>query len=222
MASRKAGKNRHSSVSIFSSRVKCGCCGSWYGPKVWHSNDKYRRVIWQCNHKFEGEKCTTPALTEDQLKGIFLRAANQVIDAKDGIIAVYHEVLEPHLATDDLQQELDGLDAEINVVAGLIEDCIKENAHVALDQADYQKRYDTLVDRFDTAKARQKVLAQQITDRKARRQQILACSQLDALICAICRDQGRSYRTSNNNIILQQKSKESIIYFWLYYIVLLR
>ena len=152
--------------------MKCGCCGSWYGPKVWHSNDKYRRVIWQCNHKFEGEKCTTPTLTEVQLKDIFLRAANQVIDAKDGIIAVYHEVLEPHLATDDLQQELDGLDAEINVVAGLIEDCIKENAHVALDQADYQKRYDALVDRFDTAKARQKVLAQQITDRQARRQQI--------------------------------------------------
>ena len=172
MASRKAGKNRRSSVSIFSSRVKCGCCGRWYGPKVWHSNDKYRRVIWQCNHKFEGEKCTTPTLTEVQLKDIFLRAANQVIDAKDGIIAVYHEVLEPHLATDDLQQELDGLDAEINVVAGLIEDCIKENAHVALDQADYQKRYDALVDRFDTAKARQKVLAQQITDRQARRQQI--------------------------------------------------
>ena len=58
------------------------------------------------------------------------------------------------------------------MVAGLIEDCIKENAHVALDQVEYQKRYDTLVDRFDTAKARQKVLAQQITDRQARRQQI--------------------------------------------------
>ena len=60
-------------------------------------------------------------------------------------------MLEPHLATDDLQQELDGLDAEINVAAGLIEDCIKENAHVALDQAEYQRRYDALVDRFDTA-----------------------------------------------------------------------
>ena len=172
MASRKTGKNRQSSVSIFSSKVKCGCCGSWYGPKVWHSNDKYRRVIWQCNHKFEGKKCTTPTLTEDELKEIFLRAANQVIDAKDGITAIYHQVLEPNLATDTLQQELDGLDAEINVVAGLIEECIKENAHVALDQAEYQKRYDALVDRFDTAKARQKELAQQITDRKARRQQI--------------------------------------------------
>lgn len=43
---------------------------------------------------------------------------------------------------------------------------------VALDQAEYQKRYDALVDRFDTAKARQKVLAKQITDRQAMRQQI--------------------------------------------------
>ena len=29
------------------------------------SNDKYRRVVWQCNHKFDGgEKCTTPHLDE--------------------------------------------------------------------------------------------------------------------------------------------------------------
>ena len=57
-------------------------------------------------------------------------------------------------------------------VTGLIEDCIKENAHVALDQAEYQKLYDALVERFDTAKTRQKVLTQQITDWHARRQQI--------------------------------------------------
>ena len=56
MATRKKGRNRKSSVSIFSSKVKCGDCGSWYGPKVWHSNDAYRKVIWQCNHKFDGQK----------------------------------------------------------------------------------------------------------------------------------------------------------------------
>lgn len=95
-----------------------------------------------------------------------------MIDAKEAIIEVYHEVLEPNLATDALQRELDELETEINVTAGLVEDCIKENAHVALDQAEYQKRYDALVARFDNAKARQDVLAQQITDRKARRQRI--------------------------------------------------
>ena len=37
MTTRKKGKNRLSSVSIFSSKIKCADCGSWYGPKVWHS-----------------------------------------------------------------------------------------------------------------------------------------------------------------------------------------
>ena len=50
---RKAGKNRISSVSIYSSKIKCGDCGSWYGSKTWHSTSKYRQKIWQCNHKFE-------------------------------------------------------------------------------------------------------------------------------------------------------------------------
>ncbi len=58
----------HSGVRIFSGKIRCAECGSWFGSKVWHSNDKYRRVIWQCNHKFDGKRCTTPHLTEDQIK----------------------------------------------------------------------------------------------------------------------------------------------------------
>ena len=73
MATRKKGKNRLSSVSIFSSKIKCADCGSWYGPKVWHSNDAYRKVIRQCNHKFEGQKCGTPTLTEDRIKELTIK-----------------------------------------------------------------------------------------------------------------------------------------------------
>ena len=67
LAQRKGGKNRISSVSIYSSKIKCGDCGSWYGSKTWHSTDKYRTRIWQCNHKFE-EHCTTPHLKEDEVE----------------------------------------------------------------------------------------------------------------------------------------------------------
>ena len=35
---------KYSGVSIYSNRIKCGCCGGWYGAKVWHSNNaKYRK-----------------------------------------------------------------------------------------------------------------------------------------------------------------------------------
>lgn len=52
------------------------------------------------------------------------------------------------------------------------EECIKENAHVALDQADYQKRYDALVARFDKAKARHAEVTDLITEHTARKHQI--------------------------------------------------
>lgn len=172
MATRKRGKNRLSSVSIFSSKIKCADCGSWYGPKVWHSNDAYRKVIWQCNHKFEGEKCGTPTLTEDKIKELFLRAANKVVDQKEQFIAIYEQVLSKSLDTTGLESELSELETEINIAAELIEECIKENAHVALDQAEYQKRYDGLVARFDKAKARHAEVTELITERTARRHQI--------------------------------------------------
>ncbi len=58
------------------------------------------------------------------------------------------------LDTTALESEISELEAEINIAAELIEDCIKENAHVALDQGEYQKRYDALVVRFGSIRPR--------------------------------------------------------------------
>lgn len=69
VARRGTGRNRHSGVHMFSGKIKCGECGNWYGSKVWHSNSKYRRMVWQCNHKFSGDqKCLTPHLDDETIK----------------------------------------------------------------------------------------------------------------------------------------------------------
>ena len=54
---RRAKEGRlYSGVSIFSGKIKCGECGGYFGAKVWHSTDKYRRVIYcpaaHCNRRF--------------------------------------------------------------------------------------------------------------------------------------------------------------------------
>ena len=36
--------------------IVCGECGSQFGKKVWHSNDKYRCVVYRCNKKYTGKK----------------------------------------------------------------------------------------------------------------------------------------------------------------------
>ena len=93
MALRCPGKNRQSCVSTFSSKIKCGDCGSWYGSKVWHSTSKYRKTIWQCNHKFdEGEKCTTPHLDEETIKGLFVKAVNILLTERNEIIENFNAI----------------------------------------------------------------------------------------------------------------------------------
>ncbi len=91
----KSGEKRRSSVSIFSGKIKCGDCQSWYGSKVWHSNDKYRRIIWQCNHKYDGkEKCSTPHLEEKTIRKLFVKAVNLLTTEKDEIIANFQSIIE--------------------------------------------------------------------------------------------------------------------------------
>lgn len=53
---------------------------------MWHSNDKYRRTIYRCNDKFNNH-CQTPHLTEDEIKGAFLRSVNQLIRNKEEVIS---------------------------------------------------------------------------------------------------------------------------------------
>lgn len=155
MKARRPGKNRNSCVSVFSGKIKCGDCGSWYGSKVWHSNDKYRKVIWQCNHKFEGgEKCTTPHLNEEDIKKLFVKALNIFCGERDEITATFEEMKETAFRTDGLEEERKRLQEEMNVVAELIQQCIAENARIVQNQADYEKRYNALAERFDMAKAR--------------------------------------------------------------------
>lgn len=43
----------YSGINVFSNKIICADCGSSFGRKVWHSNDKYRRVVYRCNKKFE-------------------------------------------------------------------------------------------------------------------------------------------------------------------------
>ena len=61
---RREGKKRYSGVSIFSSKIKCGDCDGWYGAKVWHSTDKYRRTIYRCNGGIN-KACTCSAMLSD-------------------------------------------------------------------------------------------------------------------------------------------------------------
>ena len=83
---RRHGK-RYSGVTVFSNRIKCGECGHWYGSKVWHSTDQYRRGGYQCNNKFGGtKKCDTPHLVEEEIKSAFIKVGNKLLKGKNDLL----------------------------------------------------------------------------------------------------------------------------------------
>lgn len=81
-----AKRKRESGARDFSSKVFCGDCGSAYGSKVWHSNDKYRKFIYRCNRKYEGEKCQTPSIDERKLESLFVQGINKLLENKTEVI----------------------------------------------------------------------------------------------------------------------------------------
>lgn len=166
---RKAGKNRHSGTHTFSGKIKCGECGSLYGSKVWHSNSKYRRTIWQCNHKFKKDhKCQTPHLDEETIKELFIKATNKLLVDKDEIIANFNTIKMALADTEPLKNKKTELQSELKIVAEIVQQTINENARTALDQAEYQKKYEQLVKRFDTAKADLEKVTEQIKNKNIR------------------------------------------------------
>ncbi|MCD8299899.1 MAG: recombinase family protein [Clostridiales bacterium] len=173
MERRYTGRGRYSGVSIFSSKIKCGECGGWYGAKVWHSNDKYRRVIYQCNRKYKGEKkCGTPHITEDEAKAVFVRAVNKLLAGKDELISNVRLMIMVLSGNDELEKKRAELQEELEVIVELTNRCVAENARVALDQDEYTKRYNGLVERYETTKAEYDAVEKAIADRAARKKEL--------------------------------------------------
>ena len=159
MQRRKANPRQRYCNSPFSWKIICGDCGCAYGSKVWHSTDRYKRVIWQCNGKFKGEeKCRTPHLTEDRIKEAFQEAVSALITDRETLLEDGRLIKKSLCDLTGIDEKLRKVEQEMTVVAGLIDACVHENAMAAQDQGDYNSRYTELTERFEVLQVRQAAL----------------------------------------------------------------
>ena len=94
---------------------------------------------------------------------------NKLLETKGEVIANGYAMIPVLFDTTALEAEHDELLQETQVVSDMVQQCIYENAHVALDQAEYQKRYDALTQRFDKAKARLEEVTEEISQKQTQR-----------------------------------------------------
>ena len=119
-----------------------------------------------------GRNAARRTLTKIPFQALFLKAANAIFAEKEGVREDYDSIKDTLFGTAELETERLRLQEEMNVVAELIEQCMAENARVALDQTEYQKKYDGLAGRFNRAKGRLSEVSQAITERQAKREKI--------------------------------------------------
>ena len=179
---RREQNGKHSGVSIFANKIKCGCCGSWYRAKVWHSTDKYRRVIYRCNKKYahKGKPCGTRHLTEEEIKQIFVKALNSLVEVKENVIAELRSLIDSVCQTRELMEEHNRAEQELRVLTERLENLIRENARVAQDQTAYLKQENEIRARYLERQAHLEKLDDQIAEREGKRKT------LESMIQAVC------------------------------------
>jgi hypothetical protein len=164
---RKELSQRYSANSVFSATIVCGECGAYYGSKVWHSTDKYRRTVWQCNHKFKGEhRCCTPHLEEKQIQTLFLRAFSKLHSMRDSIIEDCRLVQKELFNCTELDSRQSALIEEMEMAAELVRRCVEENTLKAQNQTEYIRRYERHVEQYENLKQQYDAIDVELQRRK--------------------------------------------------------
>lgn len=150
-ARRKALGHAYSGKSTLCAKLICEDCGAFYGRKVWHSTDVYKKEIWQCNGKFKNKdhRCDTPILTTEEIQQKFIRAYNQQMKDLPRIIADCELMRRSLTDFTELDASIEQKRQESEVVAGMVKELVKENASTAIAQDEYTRKYDSLNHRFE-------------------------------------------------------------------------
>ena len=164
---RKQSRGRHSGVHLFSGKIRCGQCGEWYGSKTWHSNSKYRRVIYQCNSKFKNEhSCSTPHLYEPEIQQKFLQAFARYFGQREVVIRSCRFVLNQ---LKKQNADLEALQVEFDEINEKLKQYIAQSVGDTESSLDYQ----TLNEQYEEVFAKLQAEEQKAAERKARYHRML-------------------------------------------------
>jgi hypothetical protein len=165
----RSGMPANNSLGIFARRVVCGSCGGLFGAKVWHSKDKYRRVIMQCNAKYgAGKHCATPHVTEDMLKEAFVEALNRLVTDREAVIEDISLLLPKLADTAALTQEKETAVRERDELRSQVQQCIEDNASEARDQQAYNDRFQRLMSDLEAGKEKVSEIEEKLRQRMIR------------------------------------------------------
>ena len=93
-------------------------------------------------------------MRNETMQDAFVRAFNQVIDRKEEIIQVCEDTMRERCDISGLAKQQAALRTDLEIVTELMQRHISANAHIAMDQAEYQRQYDEYEARYQETQRR--------------------------------------------------------------------
>lgn len=166
LARRKKVGKAYSGKCSLSSKLICEDCGGFYGQKVWHSTDKYRSEIWQCNAKFKNEtKCGTPIFTTDEIHQLFIQAYNQVMSDVNRIISDCIDMRKMLTDTTELDRQIAEKAQESVLLANMARELLFQKASTTPSPNMQKEQEDNLYAKFDAVTKELQVLQKERDER---------------------------------------------------------
>ena len=161
--------------SPFTGKIVCGDCGALYGHKLWHSDRASRKNIWRCNDKYKNNPhCTTPHLTDDEIKNAFVLVINRLIKQRKVDSSMFEKEFLPDIAdVRPLEKKLEAIKSDIQSLNSELERMIHDNASHPQDQAVYEKQFNESSGQLDAKKKEKASLESRISNLLARKKNVL-------------------------------------------------
>ena len=119
-------------------------------------------------------------MTEDEIKQIFVKALNSLVEVKENVIAELRSLIDDVCQMEELIEEHGRVEQELGVLAERLENLIRENARVAQDQTAYLKQENEIHKRYLEKQGRLEKLDDQIAERESKR------NTLEGMIQVVC------------------------------------
>lgn len=102
-------REKYSRKYAFSSLLECGYCGSNLSRRSWHSNNKYRKVIWQCvtSSKKGKQSCQhSKGIPEELIEMAFLESYKMIAGHDKELINTFVDRVESTLGSNEVHKRL--------------------------------------------------------------------------------------------------------------------
>ncbi len=163
-------------ASPFSAKLICEACGGFYGRKVWHSNSKYKKSVWCCNRKYDNATpCSTPTLTEQEIKDAFLAAVGIIWQDKDRLLSRLQQRLEKLSHTTKLERELEAVQNNYNELLSRQRLYMEKNTRIIQDQAEYNRRFLEMEKETNASENKVNQLERQILEQSGKAGRLRRC-----------------------------------------------